>query len=174
MKKIMIVSTLIIAMMGISAAQADDNWRGQGGGDQRGGQGDHRGGDQGDQRGDRSDQHGQQRYDNHDRDRSQWRDHQDYGRSQWQDNRGGNPQWQGQRFRAPGQYYRPHGYLVRRWQGGDRLPYAYRGRQYYVDYHQYHLNPPPRGYRWVRVDNDVVLAAITTGVILSVVQGFYY
>jgi Ni/Co efflux regulator RcnB len=147
MKKIMIVSALIITMTGISAAQADDHW-GHGGGDQRGGQGDQRG--------------------------WQGQDHRDGGRSEWRDNRGGNPQWQGQRFRAPGQYYRPHGYQVRRWQGGDRLPYAYRGRQYYVDYHQYNLNPPPYGYRWVRVDNDVVLAAITTGVILSVVQGLYY
>ncbi|MDE2420632.1 MAG: RcnB family protein [Gammaproteobacteria bacterium] len=153
MKKIIIVSTLIIAMTGISVAQADDQWRGQGGGDQRGGQWDHRGGDQ---RG------------------PQGQDHRGGDRSQWHDNRGGNPNWQGQRYRAPNPYFRPHGYQVRHWRGGDRLPPAYRGRQYYVDYRYYHLNPPPRGYRWVRVDNDVVLAAITTGVILSVVQGLYY
>lgn len=152
MKKIMIVSTLIIAMTGISVAQADDQWRGQGGGDQRSGQWDQRGGDQ----------RGAQGQDNRG------------GRSQWQDNRGGNPQWQGQRYRAPNPYFRPHGYQMRSWRGGDRLPLAYRGRQYYVDYRHYHLNPPPYGYRWVRVDNDVVLAAITTGVIMSVVQGFYY
>ena len=152
MKKIMIVSTLIIAMTGISVAQADDQWRGQGGRDQHGGQWDHRDGDQ----------RGAQRQDNRG------------DRSQWRDNRGGNPQWQGQRYRAPNPYFRPHGYQVRSWHGGDRLPPAYRGRQYYVDYRHYHLNPPPRGYRWVRVDNDIVLAAITTGLIMSVVQGFYY
>ncbi len=57
---------------------------------------------------------------------------------------------------------------------GYRLPNAYRGRQYYVDYRQYNLYAPPVGYRWVRVDNDVVLAAVATGVIASVIQGLYY
>jgi Ni/Co efflux regulator RcnB len=173
MKKILIVSALIIAMTGISTAQADDHGRGQGGGNHGGGQGDQRGedhrGSDGHDHGDKGDWH-----DHRDGDKAHWQEHRDDERSEWHDNRGGNPHWKGQRFHAPSPYYPPHGYLVRRWHDGDRLPYAYRERQYYVDYHLYDLSPPPRGYRWVRVDNDVVLAAITTGVIMSVITGMYY
>ena len=42
-----------------------------------------------------------------------------------------------------------------------------RGQQ--VDYHQHHLNAPPRGYEWRSVDGNYVLAAVATGVIASVV-----
>lgn len=38
------------------------------------------------------------------------------------------------------------------------------------DYRHYRLQPPPRGYRWVRADNnDYLLVAITTGLILNIV-----
>jgi Ni/Co efflux regulator RcnB len=36
------------------------------------------------------------------------------------------------------------------------------------------LYPPPYGYHWVRVDNDVVLAAITTGIVLAVVNQVFW
>jgi Ni/Co efflux regulator RcnB len=52
------------------------------------------------------------------------------------------------------------------WHRGGRLPSQYRDHQYVVDnWHEHHLAPPPRGYHWVQVGNDYVLAAIATGII---------
>ena len=56
-----------------------------------------------------------------------------------------------------------------KWARGQRVPTTYRGSRYYVDYRRYKLRAPPRGYRWVRVDNDFLLIAATTGLIASVV-----
>lgn len=71
-------------------------------------------------------------------------------------------------------YQRPHGYYYRAWRRGDRLPVAYRASRYYVtDYHTYRLRTPPRGYRWIRVDNDVMLTALATGVVIQVVDGLF-
>ncbi|MBY4592976.1 RcnB family protein [Rhizobium redzepovicii] len=39
------------------------------------------------------------------------------------------------------------------------------------DYRRYRLAPPPRGYRWVRADNDYLLIGITSGVISSIIAG---
>lgn len=53
---------------------------------------------------------------------------------------------------------------------GQRLPPQYRNNKRYVvnDWQQRHLRKPPRGYHWVRDDNNnYFLAAITTGVILD-------
>lgn len=72
------------------------------------------------------------------------------------------------RYRA-GRYYAPRGYQARRFARGQRLPAAYRARTYYVDYGRYGLRAPPRGYQYVRVGNDVVLTAVATGLIASVV-----
>ena len=58
---------------------------------------------------------------------------------------------------------------------GARLPAAYYAPRYVVhNYGDYHLHRPPHGYHWVRVDNDVILAAITTGIVLQVVNGIFY
>ena len=55
------------------------------------------------------------------------------------------------------------------WHKGDRLPPQYRGYNYTVDDYRAHgLSAPPRGYHWVGVNGDYVLAAIATGVIASV------
>lgn len=57
-----------------------------------------------------------------------------------------------------------------RFSRGDRLPDQYRHNQQYVvsDWQQRHLRKPPRGYHWVRDDNNnYFLAAVTTGVILD-------
>lgn len=78
------------------------------------------------------------------------------------------------RYRAPARYIHPHGYRPYHWRVGHRLPPAYYGRPYYVDYRPYHLPPPPYGYGWVRVDRDVVLVALATGLILDVLYGIYY
>jgi Ni/Co efflux regulator RcnB len=63
-----------------------------------------------------------------------------------------------------------YGQRKHQWARGERLPsYYYRDRGYYVDYRVYHLRQPPRGYQWVRVDNDYVLIALTTGLIASII-----
>lgn len=55
------------------------------------------------------------------------------------------------------------------WHKGERLPTEYRDRNYVVDnWHEHGLQPPPRGYQWVGVNGDYVLAAIATGVIANV------
>ncbi|HKE96100.1 MAG TPA: RcnB family protein [Povalibacter sp.] len=72
-------------------------------------------------------------------------------------------------------YVPPRDYRARTWYRGARLPVAYYAPRYVVnDYAVYRLRPPPRGYHWVRVDNDVVLAAITTGVVLEVVDHIFF
>jgi Ni/Co efflux regulator RcnB len=74
-----------------------------------------------------------------------------------------------------GRYVRPSGYHYRSWRYGEHLPRAYYSRRYIVnDYHVYHLRPPPRGYHYVRVDNDVVLAAIASGIVVSAIYGIFY
>lgn len=58
------------------------------------------------------------------------------------------------------------------WRRGGRLPSEYRGRNYVVDdYRMHHLNAPPRGYRWVGVGGDFVLAAVATGIIAQIIAG---
>ena len=71
-------------------------------------------------------------------------------------------------------YHPPQGYYHTKWHRGDRLPRDYYARQYVLhDHHVYRLHTPPRGYHWVRVNHDVVLAAITTGVVLDVLYGHF-
>ena len=54
------------------------------------------------------------------------------------------------------------------WRRGGALPAEYRGDRYVVnDWRGHHLSEPPRGYHWVQVNGDYVLAAVATGVILD-------
>ena len=74
-----------------------------------------------------------------------------------------------------GTYYRPYGYAPRYWRQGDRLPGAYYGSSYVIgNYYDCGLRAPPYGYHWVRVDHDVVLAAIATGVVLDVIYNQFW
>ena len=60
---------------------------------------------------------------------------------------------------GPRHHGRPH------WQRGHR----YDGPTYVVrNYGHYRLRPPPRGYHWVRANNDFLLVAVATGIILDV------
>jgi Ni/Co efflux regulator RcnB len=48
------------------------------------------------------------------------------------------------------------------------LPSYYRDRYRDVDYRNYHLRAPPRGYHYVRDDRgSILLVGLATGVILS-------
>ena len=59
----------------------------------------------------------------------------------------------------------------RRWARGQAIPREYRSRWYVNDYRRYGYAPPPRGYGYYRTDTgDVVLAAIATGVIISLLS----
>ena len=107
----------------------------------------------------RPDQHQQQ--DRHDNDRH--------------DQRGGNNYERNasKRYKAPSRYQPPRGYQARQWHRGDKLPSSYRGKSYVVDYRHYGLGAPPRGYQYVRVNNDVVLTAVATGVVASVIYQLF-
>jgi Ni/Co efflux regulator RcnB len=52
------------------------------------------------------------------------------------------------------------------WHHGDTLPRNYWHASE-VDWHRTHLRQPPHGYHWVRVDDDYVLVALGTGLILD-------
>ena len=78
------------------------------------------------------------------------------------------------RYPAPAYYARPHGYRAYRWTAGHYLPRTYYGPTYYVDYRPYRLAPPPYGHHWVRVQNDVFLVALATGLIVDSVYGLFY
>jgi Ni/Co efflux regulator RcnB len=82
--------------------------------------------------------------------------------------------WHGERHHVT-VYQRPRGYEHREWHRGDRVPASYRSSRYVItDYRVYNLYAPPRGHYWVRVDNDVLLTAIGTGVVAAVVYGLFY
>ncbi|MDH6592110.1 Ni/Co efflux regulator RcnB [Variovorax sp. TBS-050B] len=111
---------------------------------------------------DRGDGHGHGRYEQRDRDRDHHRYEHRRGRG-W-DRDDDRP---GRHFDRRG-YPQPHA----EWRRGGRVPHEYRGRNYVVnDWRAYHLQPPPRGYQWVGVGGDYVLAAIATGLIAQIIVG---
>jgi len=57
-----------------------------------------------------------------------------------------------------------------RWVRGHRMTAAERRRMAEVrDYRRYRLSAPPRGYHWVKVDNDFLLVGVATGLISSII-----
>lgn len=71
----------------------------------------------------------------------------------------------------PPSAYHKRGFQLawRPWHKGDRLG-AYNTRYTEVDYRSRHLRAPPRGYHYVQTDNgDVLLAALATGIIASII-----
>ncbi|HET7086334.1 MAG TPA: RcnB family protein [Rhizomicrobium sp.] len=56
----------------------------------------------------------------------------------------------------------------RGWYKGGHIERSDWDRGYRVhDWRRYHLAEPPRGYEWRRVDNNYVLAAAATGLIMG-------
>ena len=102
----------------------------------------------------------------YDRNRAEtWRD-----RAEWRDFRGArNGFWY-----APGYGYRP---IERRWYGhawrrGEYVPIAYRG--YAVqDPYFYGLRPARPGYRWVYLNGNFALMALSSGLIADLVFNGY-
>jgi Ni/Co efflux regulator RcnB len=119
-------------------------------------------GDWGDRRGDRDD------YRRGDRD--------DRGRDFRRDNGRHNGFWYNGRFyrgepsraQRSGRDFR---YGYRQWRRGERLGVYERAHYRRVaDYRAYRLAPPPRGYEYRRSDTgEFILAAVATGVILSII-----
>ncbi len=117
--------------------------------------------------------------DHRDRDGSRW-EQQREGRDERQDERRDERRDDRDRFAPPPRAFAPpmtygydsyrHDHGRRHWQRGQYMsPY---GRTYVVyDYGRYRLRPPPRGFVWVRADNDYLLVAAATGVIFDVIRG---
>jgi Ni/Co efflux regulator RcnB len=56
------------------------------------------------------------------------------------------------------------------WRRGERLSSYQRAHYQRVDYRSARLRAPPRGYQYVRDDrNEILLVAITTGIIASII-----
>ena len=55
------------------------------------------------------------------------------------------------------------------WRKGRRMSSSDWSRGQRIDYRQYHLSAPQRGYEWREVDGNYVLAAAATGLISSVI-----
>lgn len=108
----------------------------------------------------------------------QWRGDRDRdGRYERWERRSDHNRWDGGRYTNRERYndyrrgqrdqYRDQ----RRYYRGATLPYEHRSRWYVRDYHRYGYGPPPRGYGYYRTDTgDVVIAALATGVILSLLS----
>lgn len=105
--------------------------------------------------------------------RDERRDNQDSRYDQRRDRQDDRFEQRAQRRYNAGRYQAPRGYQARQWHRGDRLPAAYRSRAYTVDYRAYGLRAPPRGYQYVRVNNDVVMTAVATGLITSVIVSLF-
>lgn len=74
---------------------------------------------------------------------------------------------------VPNRYDRHDDRRYHHWKRGERLDSRFHARGYMVnDYRRHGWRAPPRGYAYYRTDSgDVVLAAIATGVIASVIAG---
>lgn len=137
----------------------------------RGDRGDRRG-DRGDRRGDR-DGRGERWSRGDDRDGRWDRDGRGERREAYWDQGRHNGYYYNNRWaygRPPAAYlgspgYRP-GYNA--WRRGAYLPNYYNS--YVVnDYYRYRLRPPPRGYHWVRANDDYLLVAIASGLIFDII-----
>jgi Ni/Co efflux regulator RcnB len=161
MKRFVVAALAVSLMAGSIAAQARDHDRKQG---RHSRHDDRRGHD------DRN-HHARNLHDRHSHrvhvSEHRWDDRRDYRRAYASGYRQGS-------YDA-GRYYRPSGYRHYAWHRGARLPAAYYGPRYIVhDYADYRLYRPPHGHHWVRVDHDVVLAAVATGAVIAVVNNLFY
>ncbi len=129
-----------------------------------------------DDRHDRRDERRDDRHDRRDERRDDRWDRRDERRDDRWDRRDERREWRHDYRRVRADPYRfPHGYRAHYWRRGDRLPASYYARPYVIrDYRGCHLNAPPRGHHWVRVNQDVVLAAVATGVVLEVLRNHFY
>lgn len=162
-RKLLIATALSFGLFTAPAAMAErDHDRGSRGSESR-----HN--DRDDHRRHDHDRGHERRYDRRDQRRDHRHDHQRDDRREVHIHQ----YWQGPRYHAP-RYQAPRGHVHHHWRAGHRMPSAYRHHRYVVnDYRHYRLHQPPHGHHWVRVDNDVVLTAVATGVVAAVVYGIF-
>ena len=142
----------------------DDRWdRRDDRRDHRADRRDNRRDDRWDRRDHRQDNRAERRWSRNDRNWYQ-------GRSDFRDYRGYR---QGYWYAPSYGYYRVEPrYSSYHWQRGQYLPSNYRS--YYVrDPYVYGLREAPRGYRYVHAGSDIVMIAIATGLIASVLSNVY-
>jgi Ni/Co efflux regulator RcnB len=65
----------------------------------------------------------------------------------------------------------PRGHDHGHWRKGDRIEHVEWRHYQRVDWRHHHLHAPPRGYEWREVNGDYVLAAVATGLIVSIIAG---
>lgn len=100
-----------------------------------------------------------------------WRDHDRHDRYERRDDRRDDRRDRRYDRREDRRYDREQRREYRRWARGQSIPREYRSRWYVRDYSRYGYRQPPRGYGYYRTDTgDVVLAAIATGVIISLLS----
>ncbi|KRA75923.1 hypothetical protein ASD78_08165 [Lysobacter sp. Root667] len=143
MKRILLAAALALTVLA-SPAMADGRGKGHGHGH--------------DKHQDRDD-----RYDRHDDDRYDRRDRGDRGYDRY-DSR--------YYYSYDGRNHPPgrHNGWHKDYRRGQRIDVVYMQPRYYIDdYPRYHLAPPPRGHRWVRMDDGrMILIAVATGIIADV------
>ena len=139
---VLLAGALALATLAAPLAASAQSWRG-----------DHRG-----------ERH--ERWDRRDDRRDYRRDHRSDRR--WDDRRGNDHRYYARRAGPP--YGNAYGHQ-RRWYRGATIPHNYRSSWYVRDYGRYGYGPPPRGYGYYRTDTgDVVMAALATGVIISLLS----
>lgn len=111
------------------------------------------------------------RYDRHDR--RNVRDRDCDGISNRFDRHDGRRHHYARRVYDGPRYYAPRGYRYQRYTYGGYLPRGYWGNPYYLDYRPYGLAPPPPGYRWNRVGNDVYLVSVRNGLIAEAIYSLF-
>ncbi|WP_296820060.1 RcnB family protein [Brevundimonas sp.] len=154
MKKFLTAAVALSVLAGTAGVADAQQYRGDGDGDRYESRYDRRD----DRRDDRYDRRDDRRDDRYDR-------REDRREDRWER--------RAERRYYAGRYQAPRGYYQRQWRRGDHVPSHWRTRAYVVDHRRYGLSAPPRGYQYTRVGNDVVLTAIATGVIASVIFGLF-
>lgn len=114
-------------------------------------------------------------------DRREWRGDRDRGRDGWRDDRNrrwGDNDWRDWRGRNRGIYARGNWRAPFRYNAfrpGVRIAPSYWGSAYWInDPWRYRLPPAGWGQRWVRHYDDVLLIDTRRGIVLRVINGFYW
>lgn len=81
---------------------------------------------------------------------------------QWHEQSG---RWDNGRHRGWGRDRGHHN----QWRRGQQMGYNDWRNAQRVDYRRYHLRQPPRGYEWRRNNDRYILAAVASGMIISVI-----
>jgi Ni/Co efflux regulator RcnB len=78
------------------------------------------------------------------------------------------------RFHFGGYRSYPRGWYARSWSFGDILPFGWYQPDFYLDWAEYGLPPPPVGCEWIAEGSDAVLVDVWTGEVLSVYRGIFW